>query len=113
LAAPSSVARSFVVPAYRRSSRVKREIIAQRDTLVVADQSTWRIRLSAGVVRNAAMGAVAVALTSPWFAALIAGLVATVLVGVVLPGVWSTKLPRRRAALAVLTELRHWLRNDQ
>lgn len=96
--------------ARRRSSRVKREIIAQRDTPVSADRTPWRTRVSAGV---ACMAAVAVVLTTPWFAALIAALVATVLFGVVLPGVWSTKPARQRAALAVLTELRHWLRNDQ
>jgi hypothetical protein len=58
---------------------------------------------------TALITAIAGALGNPWLAALIAFVVVTLLLGVVLPAVWSKKPARTRAARAVLKELRRWL----
>jgi hypothetical protein len=70
-------------------------------------------RLFKAAIRVARMATVAVAFNSPWFAAVIAMLIAvveTALLGVLFPAVWSTRPTRRRAARAVLKELRRWFR---
>jgi hypothetical protein len=53
---------------------------------------------------------IAVGFVSPWVAAVIPGLWLAVLIGVVMPSVWSRRAARRRAALRTLRELRRWLR---
>jgi len=66
-------------------------------------------RFSTRVGTAAVITAIAAAFGNPWLAALIAFVVVTILLGVVLPAVWSKKPARTRAARAVLKELRRWL----
>jgi Flp pilus assembly protein TadB len=44
----------------------------------------------------------------PWVVVALGVLLLVLVVGVVLPAVWSSKGARRKAALAVLSELRNW-----
>ena len=98
----------------RRSSQSIREISVQQDVnAAIPDAespSHTTTRLSAKVGSAAVIAALALAFNNPWFAAVIALVVVTLLFGVVLPAALSAKPSRRRAARAVLRELRRWFR---
>jgi hypothetical protein len=76
-----------------------------------ADQSPSRTRRPSGnACRTASLIAAALVVNNPWFAAMVTAVVLALPLGVVLPAVWSSRSARRQAALAVLEELRRWLR---
>jgi hypothetical protein len=54
--------------------------------------------------------AVFVASSNRWIAAAVAVVIMTMLVGVVLPGIWSRDPARRHDARAMTRELRRWIR---